>query len=157
MLRNISAYHFHWVEGAGDQAPQIARSYVTALRDLLRALDVSDVRMDQGSMRCDANVSLKPTGATEFGTRTETKNVNSLKSVEVAVRYEMQRQAAVLVSGGQITQETRHFHEAGTPARAAPRRPPRITAISPSRTWSPSRPAASWSSSCARPFPSYRG
>jgi aspartyl-tRNA(Asn)/glutamyl-tRNA(Gln) amidotransferase subunit B len=86
---------------------------VTALRDLLRALDVSDVRMDQGSMRCDANVSLKPTGQAEFGTRTETKNVNSLKSVEVAVRYEMQRQAAVLASGGQIIQETRHFHEAG--------------------------------------------
>jgi len=101
------------IEGAGDRAPQIARSYVTALRDLLRALGVSDVRMDQGSMRCDANVSLKPTGATEFGTRTETKNVNSLKSVEVAVRYEMQRQAAVLLAGGQITQETRHFHEAG--------------------------------------------
>jgi aspartyl-tRNA(Asn)/glutamyl-tRNA(Gln) amidotransferase subunit B len=68
--------------------------------------------MDQGSMRCDANVSLKPTGTVEFGTRTETKNVNSLKSVEVAVRYEMQRQAAVLESGGQIRQETRHFQEA---------------------------------------------
>src|SRR6201992_3569692 len=99
--------------GAGAQAPQIARAYVTALRDLLRALGVSDVRMDQGSMRCDANVSLKPTGATEFGTRTETKNVNSLKSVEVAVRYEMQRQAAVLLAGGHITQETRHFQEVG--------------------------------------------
>src|SRR6201999_3239078 len=108
------------IVGAGAQAPQIARAYVTALRDLLRVLDVSDVRMDQGSMRCDANVSLKPTGTTEFGTRTETKNVNSLKSVEVAVRYEMQRQAAVLVGGGSITQETRHFHEAGytTPGRA---------------------------------------
>jgi aspartyl-tRNA(Asn)/glutamyl-tRNA(Gln) amidotransferase subunit B len=69
--------------------------------------------MDQGSMRCDANVSLKPIGTTEFGTRTETKNVNSLKSVEVAVRYEMQRQAAVLASGGRIIQETRHFHETG--------------------------------------------
>ncbi|CCK61117.1 Asp-tRNA(Asn)/Glu-tRNA(Gln) amidotransferase subunit GatB [Mycobacterium canetti] len=101
------------IEGAGARAPQIARAYVTALRDLLRALDVSDVRMDQGSMRCDANVSLKPAGATEFGTRTETKNVNSLKSVEVAVRYEMQRQGAILASGGRITQETRHFHEAG--------------------------------------------
>jgi len=86
---------------------------VTALRDLLRALEVSDVRMDQGSMRCDANVSLMPKGTAEFGTRTETKNVNSLKSVEVAVRYEMQRQAAVLASGGRITQETRHFHESG--------------------------------------------
>ncbi len=109
------------IEGAGARAPQIARAYVTALRDLLRALDVSDVRMDQGSMRCDANVSLKPAGAVEFGTRTETKNVNSLKSVEVAVRYEMQRQAAVLLSGGSITQETRHFHEAGgstSPGRA---------------------------------------
>lgn len=101
------------IEGAGEQAPQIARAYVTALRDLLRTLGVSDVRMDQGSMRCDANVSLKPVGATEFGTRTETKNVNSLKSVEVAVRYEMQRQGAVLASGGRVTQETRHFHEAG--------------------------------------------
>lgn len=101
------------IVGTGERAPQVARAYVTALRDLLRALDVSDVRMDQGSMRCDANVSLKPAGTTEFGTRTETKNVNSLKSVEVAVRYEMQRQAAILLAGGQITQETRHFHEAG--------------------------------------------
>ena len=101
------------VEGAGERAPEIARAYVTALRDLLRALDVSDVRMDQGSMRCDSNVSLKPIGQAEFGTRTETKNANSLKSVEVAVRYEMRRQAAVLKSGGTIVQETRHFHEDG--------------------------------------------
>ncbi len=101
------------IEGAGDRAPEIARAYVTALRDLLRALGVSDVRMDQGSMRCDSNVSLKPKGQAEFGTRTETKNVNSLKSVEVAVRYEMRRQAAVLKSGGSIVQETRHFHEDG--------------------------------------------
>jgi aspartyl-tRNA(Asn)/glutamyl-tRNA(Gln) amidotransferase subunit B len=101
------------ITGAGERAPQVARAYVTALRDLLRALGVSDVRMDQGSMRCDANVSLTPTGAAEFGTRTETKNVNSLKSVEVAVRYEMQRQGAVLASGGRIAQETRHFHESG--------------------------------------------
>src|SRR6201998_1810078 len=108
------------IVGAGAQAPQIARAYVTALRDLLRALNVSDVRMYQGSMRCDANVSLMPTGTTEFGTRTKTKSVNSLKSVEVAVRYEMQRQGAVLTSGGRITQETRHFHEAGytSPGRA---------------------------------------
>jgi aspartyl-tRNA(Asn)/glutamyl-tRNA(Gln) amidotransferase subunit B len=101
------------IEGTGERAPEIARAYVTALRDMLRALGVSDVRMDQGSMRCDSNVSLKPTGATEFGTRTETKNVNSLKSVEVAVRYEMRRQAAVLDSGSRVHQETRHFHEDG--------------------------------------------
>ncbi len=108
------------ITGAGERAPQIARAYVTALRDLLRSLDVSDVRMDQGSMRCDANVSLMPIGTTEFGTRTETKNVNSLKSVEVAVSYEMRRQAAVLTGGGTVIQETRHFHEAGytSPGRA---------------------------------------
>ncbi|ULE33206.1 Asp-tRNA(Asn)/Glu-tRNA(Gln) amidotransferase subunit GatB [Mycobacterium sp. IDR2000157661] len=101
------------IEGTGERAPEIARAYVTALRDLLRGLGVSDVRMDQGSMRCDSNVSLKPIGQAEFGTRTETKNVNSLKSVEIAVRYEMRRQAAVLDSGGRVIQETRHFHEDG--------------------------------------------
>jgi aspartyl-tRNA(Asn)/glutamyl-tRNA(Gln) amidotransferase subunit B len=101
------------IEETGERAPEIARAYVTALRDLLRGLGVSDVRMDQGSMRCDSNVSLKPKGAKEFGTRTETKNVNSLRSVEVAVRYEMRRQAAILQAGGSITQETRHFNEAG--------------------------------------------
>lgn len=101
------------IEGAGERAPEVARAYVTALRDLLRSLDVSDVRMDQGSLRCDANVSLRPLGQIEFGTRTETKNVNSLKSVEVAVRYEMRRQAAILAAGGSIHQETRHFHEDG--------------------------------------------
>jgi aspartyl-tRNA(Asn)/glutamyl-tRNA(Gln) amidotransferase subunit B len=108
------------IVGAGEQAPQVARAYVTALRDLLRSLGVSDVRMDQGSMRCDSNVSLMLKDATEFGTRTETKNVNSLKSVEVAVRYEMRRQAAVLEAGGTIKQETRHFHEDGytSPGRA---------------------------------------
>jgi aspartyl-tRNA(Asn)/glutamyl-tRNA(Gln) amidotransferase subunit B len=101
------------IEGAGERAPEVARAYVTALRDLLRSLGVSDVRMDQGSLRCDANVSLRPVGQREFGTRTETKNVNSLKSVEVAVRYEMRRQAAILADGGSIHQETRHFHEDG--------------------------------------------
>src|ERR1700712_2147669 len=101
------------IEGTGARAPEIARAYVTALRDLLRGLGVSDVRMDQGPTRCDANVSLKLVGAAEFGTRTETKNVNSLKSVEVGGRYEMQRQAAVLDAGGEIIQETRHFHEDG--------------------------------------------
>ncbi len=99
------------ITGTGARAPEVARAYVTALRDLLKSLEVSDVRMDQGSLRCDANVSLMEKTATEFGTRTETKNVNSLKSVEVAVRYEMRRQAAILVAGGEITQETRHFQE----------------------------------------------
>jgi aspartyl-tRNA(Asn)/glutamyl-tRNA(Gln) amidotransferase subunit B len=100
------------IEGQGERAPEVARAYVTALRDLLKSLDVSDVRMDQGSMRCDSNVSLMEKDATEFGTRTETKNVNSLRSIERAVRYEMTRQAAVLAAGGTIRQETRHFQEA---------------------------------------------
>ncbi|WP_253779608.1 Asp-tRNA(Asn)/Glu-tRNA(Gln) amidotransferase subunit GatB [Goodfellowiella coeruleoviolacea] len=99
------------IVGTGARAPEVARAYVTALRDLLRALGVSDVRMDQGSLRCDANVSLMAKGAAEFGTRTETKNVNSLRSVERAVRYEMTRQAAVLANGGRVVQETRHFDE----------------------------------------------
>ncbi|MGH3930244.1 MAG: Asp-tRNA(Asn)/Glu-tRNA(Gln) amidotransferase subunit GatB [Pseudonocardiaceae bacterium] len=100
------------IVGAGARAPEIARAYVATLRDLLRALGVSDVRMDQGSLRCDANVSLMPRGSATFGTRTETKNVNSLRSVERAVRHEMCRQAAVLAAGGEIVQETRHFNEA---------------------------------------------
>ncbi|CAM3754738.1 Asp-tRNA(Asn)/Glu-tRNA(Gln) amidotransferase subunit GatB [Smaragdicoccus niigatensis] len=100
------------ITGSGDRAPEVARAYVTALRDLLKSLGVSDVKMEQGSLRCDANVSLMPVGATVFGTRTETKNVNSLRSVEAAVRFEMRRQAAVLTDGGEIIQETRHYQEA---------------------------------------------
>ena len=99
------------IQGTAERAPQIARAYVAALRDLLRALGVSDVRMEQGSLRCDANVSLRPSPQAPFGTRTETKNVNSLRSVERAVRYEISRQAAVLTTGGRIVQETRHWHE----------------------------------------------
>ena len=97
--------------GAGERAPEIARAYVATLRDLLKALDVSDVRMEQGSMRCDVNLSLMRKDAEVFGTRSETKNVNSLRSVERAVRYEVGRHAAVLTSGGTIVQETRHWHE----------------------------------------------
>lgn len=100
------------VVGTKAAAPQVARAYVTALRDLLKSLGVSDVRMDQGSLRCDANVSLTPAGNPVFGTRTETKNVNSLRSVERAVRYEITRQGAVLLGGGTVKQETRHFDEA---------------------------------------------
>jgi aspartyl-tRNA(Asn)/glutamyl-tRNA(Gln) amidotransferase subunit B len=99
------------IEGTGAKAPEVARAYVTMLRDLLRALGVSDVRMEQGSLRCDANVSLRPIGTSTLGTRTETKNVNSLRSVERALRYEITRQAAVLAGGGRVIQETRHWHE----------------------------------------------
>ncbi|HEX6872934.1 MAG TPA: Asp-tRNA(Asn)/Glu-tRNA(Gln) amidotransferase subunit GatB [Micromonosporaceae bacterium] len=98
------------VPGTGALAPLVARAYVTELRDVIRSLAVSDVRMEQGSLRCDVNTSLNRPGQA-WGTRTETKNVNSLRSVERAVRSEMIRQANVLESGGTITQETRHFHE----------------------------------------------
>src|SRR5579859_3455503 len=99
------------IEGTGAAAPEVARVYVTELRDLLRALGVSDVRMEEGSLRCDVNTSLSPRGSGVWGTRTETKNVNSLRSVERAVRSEIERQAAVLDGGGRVIQETRHFHE----------------------------------------------
>ncbi len=95
----------------GHKAPAVARAYVSHLRDLIGGLGVSDVRMDQGSLRCDVNLSLRPVGQEALGTRTETKNVNSFKSVEQAARYEIQRQAALLDAGQKIVQETRHFHE----------------------------------------------
>ncbi|MFX4273111.1 Asp-tRNA(Asn)/Glu-tRNA(Gln) amidotransferase subunit GatB [Propionibacteriaceae bacterium Y1685] len=131
--------------GTGDKAPQVARAYVAMLRDLLRALGVSDVRMEQGSLRCDANVSLASKGASELGTRTETKNVNSLRSVERAIRYEMSRQAALLLDGGSIKQETRHWQEdSGTtsPGRSKETAEdyryfpePDLVPVAPSREW----------------------
>ena len=99
------------VEGTGALAPQVARAYVTELRELMRTLGVSDVRMEQGSLRCDVNLSLRRSPTDPLGTRSETKNVNSLRSVERAVRYEIGRQAALLTAGGRVVQETRHFHE----------------------------------------------
>ncbi|WP_424806206.1 Asp-tRNA(Asn)/Glu-tRNA(Gln) amidotransferase subunit GatB [Rhodococcus sp. 27YEA15] len=133
------------ISGAGERAPEVARAYVTALRDLLKSLDVSDVRMDQGSMRCDANLSLNPIGAKEFGTRTETKNVNSLKSVEVAVRYEMRRQAAVLDAGGEVVQETRHFQEAdGTTAAGRRKETAEDYRYFPEPDLEPVAPSAEW-------------
>jgi len=99
------------VPGTGSLAPDVARTYVTELRDVLRSLGVSDVRMEEGSLRCDVNTSLSPLGSGVWGTRTETKNVNSLRSVERAVHSEIERQAAVLDEGGRVIQETRHFHE----------------------------------------------
>src|SRR3954464_7849564 len=98
------------VPGTGARAPEIARAYVAELRGVIRTLGVSDVRMEQGSVRCDVNTSLNLPGA-EWGTRTETKNVNSLRSVERAVRSEIIRQSALLDEGGRIIQETRHFQE----------------------------------------------
>jgi aspartyl-tRNA(Asn)/glutamyl-tRNA(Gln) amidotransferase subunit B len=133
------------IEGTGAKAPQVARAYVTMLRDLLRALGVSDVRMEQGSLRCDANVSLRPSPDAPLGTRTETKNVNSLRSVERALRYEITRQAAVLSAGGRVTQETRHWHEdSGTTTAGRSKEmaedyryfpEPDLVPVAPSREW----------------------
>ncbi|MFI6479830.1 Asp-tRNA(Asn)/Glu-tRNA(Gln) amidotransferase subunit GatB [Nonomuraea sp. NPDC050663] len=98
------------ITGTGAMAPEVARAYGVELREIMRSLGVSDVRMDQGSMRFDVNVSLNEPGA-PWGTRTETKNVNSFRSVERSVRGEIERQAFLLASGEKIIQETRHFHE----------------------------------------------
>ena len=99
------------IEGAGDRAPEVARAYVQTLRDIFRALDVSEARMERGNVRADVNLSLRATPESPLGTRTETKNVNSFRSIERAVRYEVSRQAAVLDAGKTVTQETRHWHE----------------------------------------------
>ncbi|MEY2694610.1 MAG: hypothetical protein RL142_958 [Actinomycetota bacterium] len=110
------------VYGAGAEAPELAAAYVRAIRDIVKALDVSEARMERGNVRCDANVSLRPHGAEKLGTRTETKNVNSLRSIERAVRYEIQRQAHILANGGTILQETRHWHEdKGTTSSGRPK------------------------------------
>ncbi|GAA3601830.1 Asp-tRNA(Asn)/Glu-tRNA(Gln) amidotransferase subunit GatB [Agrococcus terreus] len=99
------------IVGAERDAPELAKAYVAAIRDIVLSLGISEARMERGNLRCDANVSLRPRGQERFGTRTETKNVNSMRSVERAVRYEIQRQAAILAAGGTIVQETRHWHE----------------------------------------------
>ncbi len=133
------------VLGTKASAPEVARAYVATLRDLLSSLGVSDVRMDQGSLRCDANLSLARAGDPELGTRTETKNVNSLRSVERAVRYEICRQAGVLTGGGRVVQQTRHFDEStGTTAAGRSKETaedyryfpePDLVPLAPSREW----------------------
>jgi len=103
----------------GAHAGEVAKAYVGTIRDMVRALGISEARMERGNLRCDANVSLRPRGPSAaeggvsrpLGTRTETKNVNSMRAVERAVKHEIQRQAAILAAGGTITQETRHWHE----------------------------------------------
>jgi aspartyl-tRNA(Asn)/glutamyl-tRNA(Gln) amidotransferase subunit B len=133
------------VTGTGPQAPEVARAYVAHLRELLLALGVSDVRMEQGSLRCDVNLSLRPDPSAPLGTRSETKNVNSLRSVERAVRHEVTRQAGVLLGGGRVVQETRHWHEdtgVTTPGRSKEEAEdyryfpePDLVPIAPSREW----------------------
>jgi aspartyl-tRNA(Asn)/glutamyl-tRNA(Gln) amidotransferase subunit B len=133
------------IEGTEADAPEVGRAYVAHIRELVKALGVSNARMEEGNVRCDANISLRPRGSGLLGTRTETKNVNSLRSVERAVRYEIQRQAAILADGGTITQETRHWHEdTGTTSAGRPKSDaddyryfpePDLVPVAPSREW----------------------
>ncbi|GLK17494.1 Asp-tRNA(Asn)/Glu-tRNA(Gln) amidotransferase subunit GatB [Herbiconiux flava] len=115
------------IYGAEADAPELAKAYVATIRDIVVALGISEARMERGNLRCDANISLRPRTApgeppAPLGTRTETKNVNSLRSVERAIRYEIQRQAQILADGGTITQETRHWHEdTGTTSAGRPK------------------------------------
>ena len=102
------------IEGAGERAPQVAAVYVRTLRDIFRALGVSEARMERGNVRADVNVSLRESPDAPLGTRTETKNVNTFRGIEQVVRYEIQRQAAILAAGGEVLQETRHGQADGT-------------------------------------------
>ncbi len=132
------------IHGTGAKAPQVAKAYVSFLRDLMVSLGVSDARMEQASLRCDANVSIMPKGTTTLGLRTETKNVNSLRSVERALHHEIRRQAAD-PRRRPVHQETRHWHEDGeytTPGRLKSDAEdyryfpePDLVPVAPSREW----------------------
>ena len=93
------------------RSPEEAGAYLRELRATLEALDVSDVRMEEGSLRCDANISLRPVGQTAFGTKVEIKNMNSIRSMERALVFEIARQAKAIENGEKIMQETRHWDE----------------------------------------------
>jgi aspartyl-tRNA(Asn)/glutamyl-tRNA(Gln) amidotransferase subunit B len=140
------------IEGAGARAGEVARAYVAAIRELVIALGISDARMDQGSLRADVNLSLRPRvadpvaqSAVPFGKRSETKNVNSLRAIEKSVRHEIRRQAALLAAGLPVTQETRHWHEdseSTSPGRSKEQAEdyryfpePDLLPIEPSRAW----------------------
>lgn len=135
----------HPITGVGDRAPEVAAAYVRTLRDIFRALGVSEARMEQGNVRADINVSLRKDADAPLGTRTETKNVNSFRSIDRAVRYEIARQAEILDQGGAIVQETRHFHESdGSTSSGRPKSDaddyryfpePDLVPVAPSRDW----------------------
>ena len=93
------------------RTPEEARAYFTELRAILEALGVSDVRMEEGSLRCDANISVRPTGHTDLGTKVEVKNLNSIRSLYRALAFEQRRQVAALQGGQPLAQETRHWDE----------------------------------------------
>ena len=133
------------IPDTGGRAPEVAAAYVRTLRDIFRALDVSEAKMERGNVRADVNLSLRATPDSPLGTRTETKNVNSFRSVERAVRYEVSRQAAVLDAGEAVIQETRHFHESDASTSAGRVKSdaedyryfpePDLVPVAPSREW----------------------
>jgi len=100
------------VSGPDMRSPREAGDYLRALRNVLVYLDICEGNLQEGNFRCDANVSLRPAGRKEFGTRTEMKNLNSFKAVERALAFEIERQAEVLDSGGEVVQETRLWNDA---------------------------------------------
>ena len=99
------------VSEADMRSPEEAYAYLEAIRSIIQFSGVSDVKMEEGSMRCDANISLRPYGQEEFGTKAELKNLNSLSNVKMGLIHEEKRQAKVLLSGGEILQETRRYDE----------------------------------------------
>lgn len=99
------------VSEADMRSPEEAYAYLEALKQIVQFTGVSDVKMEEGSMRCDANISLRPFGQEEFGTKTELKNLNSFNYVRKGLAHEVERQEKVLLSGGEILQETRRYDE----------------------------------------------
>ena len=142
----------HPIEGMGDRTAEVARAYVATIRDIVKALGISDGRMEHGSIRADVNLSLRPKAtpgedqsAVPFGKRSETKNVNSLRAIERAIHHESGRQAALLLAGEPVVQETRHWHEdtdSTTPGRSKEEAEdyryfpePDLLPVEPSREW----------------------
>ncbi|MBC7298064.1 MAG: Asp-tRNA(Asn)/Glu-tRNA(Gln) amidotransferase subunit GatB [Demequina sp.] len=140
------------IEGMGERTAEVARAYVATIRDIVRALGISDGRMEQGRLRADVNLSLRAKAApgedqsaVPFGKRSETKNVNSLRAVERSIHYEAGRQAALLLAGEPVVQETRHWHEdtsSTTPGRSKEEAEdyryfpePDLLPVEPSREW----------------------
>ncbi|WP_291379728.1 Asp-tRNA(Asn)/Glu-tRNA(Gln) amidotransferase subunit GatB [Demequina sp.] len=140
------------IEGMGERTAEVARAYVATIRDIVRALGISDGRMEQGRLRADVNLSLRPKAAdgedqsaVPFGKRSETKNINSLRAVERSIHYEAGRQAALLLAGQPVVQETRHWHEdtsSTTPGRSKEEAEeyryfpePDLLPVEPSREW----------------------
>ncbi|WP_084631219.1 Asp-tRNA(Asn)/Glu-tRNA(Gln) amidotransferase subunit GatB [Demequina aestuarii] len=140
------------ITGAGARTAEVARAYVATIRDIVKALGISDGRMEQGSVRADVNLSLRvkagpgeDQNSVPFGKRSETKNVNSLRAIERSIHHEASRQAGLLLAGEPVVQETRHWHEdtgSTTPGRSKEEAEdyryfpePDLLPVEPSREW----------------------